>query len=57
MKVWPWSDMAVVREAQLLRTGSLAEIDLQIPAAVIFCLVGAALVTVLELLALRKEKE
>ena len=57
VKVWPWSDMAVVREAQLLRTGSLAEIDLQIPAAVIFCLVGAALVTVLELLALRKEKE
>ena len=57
VKVWPWSDMAVVREAQLLRTGSLAEIDLQIPAAAIFCLVGAALVTVLELLALRKEKE
>ena len=57
VKVWPWSDMAVVREAQLLRTGSLAEIDLQISAAVIFCLVGAALVTVLELLALRKEKE
>ena len=57
VKVWPWSDMAVVREAQLLRTGSLAEIDLQIPGAVIFCLVGAALVTVLELLALRKEKE
>lgn len=57
VKVWPWSDMAVVREAQLLRTGSLADIDLQIPAAVIFCLVGAALVTVLELLALRKEKE
>ena len=57
VKVWPWSDMTVVREAQLLRTGSLAEIDLQIPAAVIFCLVGAALVTVLELLALRKEKE
>ncbi|MBO8480136.1 MAG: DUF368 domain-containing protein [Bacteroidetes bacterium] len=57
VKVWPWSDMAVVREAQLLRIGSLAEIDLQIPAAVIFCLVGAALVTILELLALRKEKE
>ena len=57
VKVWPWSDMTVVREAQLLRTGSLAEIDLQIPAAVIFCLVGAALVTVLELLAQRKEKE
>ena len=57
VKVWPWSDMAVVRGAQLLRTGSLAEIALQIPAAVIFCLVGAALVTVLELLALRKEKE
>ena len=57
VKVWPWSDMAVVREAQLLRTGSLAEIDMQIPWAIVFCIVGAALVTVLELVALRKEQK
>ena len=57
VKVWPWSDMAVVREAQMLRTGSLAEIDMQIPWAIVFCIVGAALVTVLELVALRKEQK
>jgi len=55
VKVWPWSDMATVTEAQLLRTGSIAEIDMQVPAAVICCIAGAALVTVLELLALRKD--
>lgn len=58
VKVWPWSDMAVVREAQLLRTGvPVIEVDLQIPAAVIFCIVGAALVTVLEIVAHRKEQK
>lgn len=55
VKVWPWSDMVTVTEAQLLRTGSIAEIDMQIPAAVLCCIAGAALVTVLELLALRKD--
>lgn len=55
VKVWPWSDMVTVTEAQLLRTGSIAEIDMQIPAAVICCIAGAALVTVLELLVLRKD--
>ena len=57
VKVWPWSDMATVTEAQLLRTGSIAEIDMQVPAAVIWCIVGAALVTALELIALRKERK
>ena len=58
VKVWPWSDMAVVREAQLLRTGvPVIEVDLQIPAAVIFCVVGAALVTVLEIAVHRKEQK
>ena len=58
VKVWPWSDMAVVREAQQLRTGvPVIEVDLQIPAAVIFCVVGAALVTVLEIAAHRKEQK
>lgn len=55
VKVWPWSDMATVTEAQLLREGSASVIDMQIPWAIICCLAGAALVTVLELLALRKD--
>ncbi len=56
VKVWPWSDMAVVAEAQLLRGESIAEIDMQIPAAIICCVAGAALVTVLELLSMRKSR-
>lgn len=55
VKVWPWSDMATVTEAQLLREGSASVIDLQIPWAIVCCIAGAALVTVLELLALRKD--
>lgn len=55
VKVWPWSDMATVTEAQLLREGSATVIDMQIPWAIVCCLAGAALVTVLELLALRKD--
>lgn len=55
VKVWPWSDMAIVTEAQLLREGSASVIDMQIPWAIVCCLAGAALVTVLELLALRKD--
>ena len=56
LKVWPWSDMEMVREAQILRGGSATELDLQIPLAIATCIAGAALVTVLELLAQRKEK-
>lgn len=55
VKVWPWSDIATVTEAQLLREGSATVIDMQIPWAIVCCLAGAALVTVLELLALRKD--
>ena len=56
VKVWPWSDMEMVREAQILRGGSSTELDLQIPLAIILCIAGAALVTVLELVAQKKEK-
>ena len=54
VKVWPWSDMETVREAQLLREGTLLEIDMQIPWAIVWALVGAALVTFLEIMAHRK---
>lgn len=54
VKVWPWSDMDVVMEAQLLREGTVAAVDYEIPAAIIACAAGAALVVTLELLAMRK---
>ena len=57
VKVWPWSDMETVREAQLLREGTLLEIDMQIPGAIVWALVGAALVTFLEIMAHRKAEK
>ena len=57
VKVWPWSDMETVREAQLLREGTLLEIDMQIPWAIVWALVGAALVTFLEIMAHRKAEK
>ena len=57
VKVWPWSDMETVRAAQLLREGTLLEIDMQIPWAIVWALVGAALVTFLEIMAHRKAEK
>ena len=57
VKVWPWSDMETIREAQLLREGTLLEIDMQIPWAIVWALVGAALVTFLEIMAHRKAEK
>ena len=57
VKVWPWSDMETVREAQLLREGTLLEIDMQIPWAIVWALVGAALVTFLEIMAHRRAEK
>jgi len=53
VRVWPWSDSQAITDAQLLRTGSAATLDLQIPGAIIFCVAGIALVIVIELLAKR----
>jgi len=56
IKVWPWYDKTALREAQILRGGLPGEpLDLQIPEAVIFCLIGIALVVVLELLGKKKK--
>ena len=49
--------METVREAQLLREGTLLEIDMQIPWAIVWALVGAALVTFLEIMAHRKAEK
>ena len=55
LKVWPWSNMADVMEAQFLREGPFTEVNLQIPAAIVCCICGAVLVIVLEVLANRKK--
>lgn len=56
VKVWPWNDMAALAEAQVLRGGAAAPADLQIPSAIIFALVGVALIAAIEIFAHRTEK-
>jgi len=56
IRVWPWSDMDAVLEAQLLRGGDiLAPAELQIGGAVICCLAGIALVVVINVLGNKKK--
>lgn len=55
VRVWPWYDGEAVEAAQLLRTGSVSPLDLQIPGAVIWCAVGIAAVVLFELLGSRKK--
>ena len=55
VRVWPWYDSEAVEAAQLLRTGSVSPLDLQIPGAVIWCAVGIAAVVMFELLGSMKK--
>ena len=55
VRVWPWYDSEAVEAAQLLRTGSVSPLDLQIPGAVIWCAVGIAAVVLFELHGSRKK--
>lgn len=55
VRVWPWYDSEAVEAAQLLRTGCVSPLDLQIPGAVIWCAVGIAAVVLFELLGSRKK--
>ncbi len=58
VKVWPWSDMSAVAEAQALRMAAPVEtIDMQIPGAILWCVIGIALVAALELLGNKANKE
>lgn len=55
VRVWPWYDGEAVEAAQVLRTGSVSPLDLQIPGAVAFCALGVAVVLLFELLGSRKK--
>lgn len=54
-RIWPYSNMETVTNAQVLRTGSAAPIDYMIPGAVGFCLIGIALVTLIQYLGSRNK--
>ncbi len=55
IRVWPWYDGAAVEKAQLLRTGSISPLDLQIPGAILWCVIGIALVVIFDRLGSRKK--
>lgn len=55
VRVWPWYDSEAVEAAQILRTGSVSPLDLQIPEAIVFCVIGIAVVVLFELLGSRKK--
>lgn len=55
VRIWPYSDMRQIEEAQILRTGSAQPLDLQIPGAVISCLAGIALVAAIQIIGSRRK--
>lgn len=57
IRVWPWYDGAAIREAQILRTGVADPLNLEIPGAVLWCVIGVALVVVFDLLGSRSVKK
>lgn len=48
VKIWPYADIPALKQAQMLRTGSAEPLDLQIPGAILWCIIGIALVGVIE---------
>lgn len=54
VRIWPYSDMGAVSEAQLLRTGVQSPVDLQIPWAVLWCALGVAIIAGLQMFKSRK---
>jgi len=57
VKVWPWSDKAALAEAQVLRGGLPAPLDMQIPSALIFFAVGLTVVSMIQFLSARSKKQ
>lgn len=50
VRIWPYSNMQDIIEAQTLRTGSATPLDLQIPSAILWCLIGIALIALLQMI-------
>jgi len=44
IKIWPYADISALEKAQYTRTGVQAPLDLQIPGAILWCIIGIALV-------------
>ncbi len=49
VRIWPYSNMQDIADAQALRTGSATPLDLQIPSAALWCAAGVVLIILLQL--------
>ena len=61
IKVWPWNNLDSCREAQMLREGLpnadlVTELDMQIPGAILWCVIGIAVIVLIEVLSSRAKK-
>ena len=57
VRIWPYSDMQALADAQLLRTKVEAPLNLQIPGAVLWCCIGVALVVAINLIGKRNSSQ
>lgn len=57
VKVWPWSDQEALVEAQLLRGGPAAPLDIQLPSALVFFALGLTLVSFIQFLSARASRK
>lgn len=48
VKVWPWNDMESVASAQMLREGAASPVNMQIPSAILWCVIGVVLIAVIQ---------
>ncbi len=48
VRIWPYSNMQSIESAQLLRTGTVLPVDLQIPSAILWCAAGIAVIAALQ---------
>lgn len=54
VKVWPWANTEAIFEAQLLRGDHADLIDMQIPSAIIWCILGIGIIAVIERISKKK---
>lgn len=57
VRIWPYSNMQEIKDAQVLRTGVAEPLDLQIPGAILWCAIGVALVVAIQFIGSRKKAE
>lgn len=57
VKVWPWADREACAAAQILRTGAAEPLDMQIPGAIVSCVLGVVLIVAIQMLGSKKKEQ